>query len=87
MLARTNKDEATVACVAGGIVSAREIKFWTNERRSREENGERDSEISESLSPFSSRLRRSLVQNFISRALTIPPATQAKATDPVERSD
>ena len=30
--------------------------------------------ISESLSPFSSRLRRSLVH---SRALTIPPATQA----------
>ena len=34
-----------IACVAGGIVSAREIKFWTSERRSREENGERDSEI------------------------------------------
>ena len=50
-----------LACVAGGIVSAREIKFWTSERRSREENGERDSGISESLSPFSSRLRRSLV--------------------------
>ena len=33
--------------------------------------------ISQSLSTFSSRLRRSLVQNFISRALTIPPATQA----------
>ena len=66
-----------LACVAGGIVSAREIKFWTSERRSREENGERDSEISESLSPFSSRLRRSFVQNFISRALTLPPATQA----------
>ena len=31
-----------LACVAGGIVSAREIKFWTSERRSREENGERD---------------------------------------------
>ena len=28
--------------IAGGIVSAREIKFWTSERRSREENGERD---------------------------------------------
>ena len=47
-----------IACVAGGIVSASEIKFWTSERRSREENGERDSE---SFSPFSSRLRRSLV--------------------------
>ena len=34
-----------LACVAGGIVSAREIKFWTSERPSREENGERDSEI------------------------------------------
>ena len=34
-----------IACVAGGIVSAREIKFWTSKRRSREENGERDSEI------------------------------------------
>ena len=34
-----------LACVAGGIVSAREIKFWTSERRSREENGDRDSEI------------------------------------------
>ena len=34
-----------IACVARGIVSAREIKFWTSERRSREENGERDSEI------------------------------------------
>ena len=33
--------------------------------------------VSESLSPYPSRLRRSLVQNFISRALTIPPATQA----------
>ena len=38
---------SNLACVAGGIVSAREIKFWTSERRSREENGERD------LSPFS----------------------------------
>ena len=73
----TTRGLAGLACVAGCIVSAREIKFWTSERRSREENGERDSEISESLSPFSSRLRRSLVQNFISRALTIPPATQA----------
>ena len=38
---------AAVACVAGGIVSARAIKFWTSERRSREENGESDSEESE----------------------------------------
>ena len=37
--------EKLLACVAGGIVSAHEIKFWTSERRSREENGERDSEI------------------------------------------
>ena len=67
-----------LACVAGGIVTAREIKFW---RRSRQASGEAARRmgrgISESLSPFSSRLRRSLVQNFISRALTIPPATQA----------
>ena len=32
-----------IACVSGGIVGAREIKFW---RRSREENGEGDFEIS-----------------------------------------
>ena len=44
-----------LACVAGGIVSAREIKFWTSERRSREENGERDSEIFQSPSPHSPR--------------------------------
>ena len=29
-----------LACVAGGIVSAREIKFWTSEQQSRKENGE-----------------------------------------------
>ena len=47
-----------VACVAGGIVSAREIKFWTSERRSREENGERDSP--HSPRGFTARLSKTL---------------------------
>ena len=58
-----------VACVADGIVSAREIKFWRRSRQaSREKNGERDFW-------YFSRLCR---QNFILRAPTIPPATQAR---------
>ena len=44
-----------LACVAGGIVSAREIKFW---RRSRHASGE-------------------AARRMVSRAPTIPPATQA----------
>ena len=48
----------SLACVAGGIVSAREIKFWTSERRSREENGERDSEISEIMKSVLSLFQR-----------------------------
>ena len=55
-------DRKDVACVAGGIVSAREIKFW---RRSRQASGE-------------AARRMGSRQNFISRAPTIPPAMQAK---------
>ena len=38
-----------LACVAGGIVGAREIKFW---RRSREENGEGGFEIPPARKPW-----------------------------------
>ena len=43
-----NMSSEMLACVAGGIVGAREIKFW---RRSREENGERDFEIPPARKP------------------------------------
>ena len=77
-----------VACVAGGSVSAREIKFW---RRSRKASGEAARRMGRgtlirvplpillAASPLAFRLRR---QNFISRALTLPPATQATLGKP-----
>ena len=66
-----------VACVAGGIVSAREIKFSGGaDKRAAKPRGEWGEGL---WNPFS-RLRRSLWrlrrQNFISFALAIPPATQ-----------
>ena len=71
-----------IACVASGIVGAREIKFW---RRSRQKRAAKPREIRRyfkvplpillAASPLACRLR---CQNFNSRALTIPLATQAK---------
>ena len=43
--------KSRLACVAGGIVGAHEIKFW---RRSREDNGEGGFEIFLAASPLAS---------------------------------
>ena len=59
-----------VASVAGGIVGAREVKFWWRSR----EKYKVPLPILLAASPLACWFRR---QNFISRALTIPPATQA----------
>ena len=61
-----------IACVAGGIVGVRKIKFW---RQSRQKHFKVPLPILLAASPLACRLRR---QNFISRALTIPPAMQAR---------
>ena len=75
----THSTVIRVACVAGGSwrYGVREIKFW---RRSGQAARNTQSPSSHSLaaSPVASRLRR---QDFISRVLTIPLATQAMKSD------
>ena len=60
---------STIACVAGGIVNAREIKVLetepTSERRSRQENGERD------FTSFISHHHPTIFRQFSDNELTI----------------
>ena len=65
--------KGNLACVAGGIVGAHEIKICRQSRQKRGANVPLP--ILLAASPPACRLHR---QNFISRALAIPPATQAK---------
>ena len=81
-----NSSRSKVACVAGGVVSSREITFW---RQSRQASGGAARKMGRGTLKYSGRryfprLRRSLLaapppKLYFARA--IPPATQARSKE------